>query len=291
MNFSKKLKQELLQIKLDPSEVKVLLLAFFDLLTTTNQDTIIFNANNELIHTYIKYLIKKTFSENTTYEELKDNKIAIKNNIVKEILPRDINIQEELINTNELKRIFLRGAFLARGSITDPSTANYHLEIQAKDKDVILYLQRILILFELNAKIAKRRTNYIVYLKEAEKISDFIKLTGATQTLFEFENCRIDRDFHNSLTKLMNCEIHNSTITTKAANKQLDSIEILEKYHSHLIKQHNLEEVIVIRKDNPQASLNELCNIYFEKYNKKISKSSLYRKYQKINTLLDGSDE
>ena len=89
----------------------------------------------------------------------------------------------------------------------------------------------------------------------------------------------------------MNCEIHNSTITTKAANKQLDSIEILEKYHSHLIKQHNLEEVIAIRKDNPQASLTELCNIYFEKYNKKISKSSLYRKYQKINTLLDGSDE
>lgn len=291
MNFSKELKQELLQIKLDNEALKPMLLAFFNLITINDNGVTRFQTTNKVLTAYIQFLIKKLIPNEELIISSNKLELSINSKAIEKIITKDTNFQEaKILNTSENIKTFLRGSFLARGSINNPEKANYHLEIQAKDKASILLLQRKLVDFELNAKVTKRRNNYLVYIKEAEKIAEFLIIIGANQSLFKYEDYRIRRDFNNSLVKTMNCEIHNTTIATEAANKQLALIKALEEYHPHLVKEHKLEKIIELRKENPQASLNELVIKYKEKYDLVISKSSLFRKFEKIAKLVKGTD-
>src|SRR5690606_8568817 len=86
----------------------------------------------------------------------------------------DQNSSDVLTQTHETKQAYLRGAFLASGSVNDPKTAEYHLEIYSENSDIILFIQKLMNDLELNAKITKRRKGYICYLKDAAKIEDFL---------------------------------------------------------------------------------------------------------------------
>lgn len=190
-----------------------------------------------------------------------------------------------LTASNEEKQAYLRGAFLASGSVNDPIKPNYHLEIFTKSKNEAIYVQRLMNHFELNAKITVRRNGLIIYIKEAEAISEFLKVIGAYDSVFKYEDLRIQRDFNNSINRVINCEIANEKKTLDAAQNQLLQIRLIKQYKDINTLDTKTREIILLREDNPNSSLNELALAYEEKTGEKMSKSGINHRLVKIKEL------
>lgn len=182
-------------------------------------------------------------------------------------------------------RAYLAGAFLACGSVNSPQKANYHLEISTNNEELAKFIQKIMLKFSLPAKYIKRRNKEVVYLKASDKIGDFLRCIGASEALFTFEDSRIQRDFMNSLTRLDNCELANEMKSISAGKKQLEDIEWIETYQGMQMLPKKLQMVANLRKNFPEASLNELCECYSQAYQEKISKSGMKHRLHKIHEI------
>lgn len=182
-------------------------------------------------------------------------------------------------------RAYLAGAFLSSGSVNSPQTANYHLEIVANTKEQADFIIRLMHRFDMPAKYIKRRAQEVVYLKASDKISDFLRCIGASDALFAFEDTRIQRDFMNSLTRLDNCELANEMKTISAGKKQVEDILWIENYRGLNARPEKLQQAASLRKEYPEASLNELCEYFHEEYNETISKSGMKHRLAKIKEL------
>lgn len=182
-------------------------------------------------------------------------------------------------------RAYLSGAFLASGSVNSPQKSNYHLEVACNNEKLAAYIMKQMNKFHLQAKQIKRRNQEVVYIKASDKISDFLKCVGASTSLFAFEDTRIQRDFMNSLTRLDNCELANEMKSIKAAQDQIENIDRIDNFVGLDSLPKNLYEVAILRKENPEASLNELCFAYEEKYQEQISKSGIRHRLNKIRDL------
>ncbi len=180
------------------------------------------------------------------------------------------------------KRSFLRGAFLASGSINSPKSSSYHLEIHTSTEEEAVNIAELLNFFSLNAKPLKKKRGYISYIKESEKIADFLRVVGAMSALFVFEDERIKRDFVNSITRVMNMDIANQNKTLAAANNQLRSISVLENMTDVNKLPKSMQEAITLRKMYPESSLNELSSYSTDLFNKTISKSALNHRFRNI---------
>ncbi len=176
---------------------------------------------------------------------------------------------------------------MSSGSVNSPQKSNYHLEIATLQKEHAEYIQHIMERFGLPARIIQRRNQHVVYLKASEKISDFLRCVGAYDSLMNFEDMRIQRDFKNSLTRLDNCELANEVKTLEASRKQLESIEILERNDRLRFLDAKLAEAVSLRRENPDASLMELCEIYEQEKQTPISKSGMKHRLSRINELAD----
>ncbi|MGL5540301.1 MAG: DNA-binding protein WhiA [Erysipelotrichaceae bacterium] len=180
------------------------------------------------------------------------------------------------------RRAYLAGAFLAGGSINSPANANYHMEIAASTVELAKYLQRLMRTFGLEAKYIKRRNQEVVYLKASDQIADFLRAVEANQAVFTFEDQRIQRGFINSLTRLDNCELANEMKSLAAGHKQFEDIEWIENYAGLHTLPEKLKQVAFLRKENPEASLLELCEYYEEEYDATISKSGMRHRLNKL---------
>ncbi len=179
-------------------------------------------------------------------------------------------------------RAYLAGAFMAMGSINSPTTPNYHLEIATNDEAHAQFITKLMKRFYMPAKTIQRRNQFVVYLKASEKISDFLRCIGAFECLMKFEDVRISRDLRNSYIRLDNCEIANEVKTQAAASKQLEDIDLLQESGQFQFLDEKLKEVAILRIANPEASLNELCMLYEEKYNRSITKSGMKHRFKKL---------
>src|SRR5699024_3811413 len=119
------------------------------------------------------------------------------------------HMSESILQKTCCKKAYLRGAFLAGGSINNPETSSYHLEIFNYEQEHNDTLCDLLNEFQLKARVLQRRNGYITYIKEAEKITEFLIIIGAHNALFKFEDVRIVRDMRNSVNRLVNCETAN----------------------------------------------------------------------------------
>lgn len=182
-------------------------------------------------------------------------------------------------------RAYLAGAFLAGGSINSPQTSNYHLEIACGNADLADFVLKLMHRFDMPAKHIQRRSQEVVYIKASDKIGDFLRCVGASESLFTFEDSRIQRDFMNSLTRLDNCELANEMKSLAAGKKQLEDIEWIENYQGINSLPQKLQEVATLRKGYPEASLNELCDFYHESYGETISKSGMKHRLAKIKEI------
>lgn len=192
---------------------------------------------------------------------------------------------QKIVNSDSNARAYLAGAFMASGSVNPPEKTNYHLEITANNQEHAQFLIDLLARFEIHAKTIERRSKSIVYIKQAEKIADFLRIIGANDAVMKFENIRISRDFTNSLTRLNNCDVANEVKSQTAARKQLADIEILEKRHIHL--DTKLRDVAELRKANPEASLMELCMLYEEQTGVTVSKSGMKHRFVRLHELAE----
>lgn len=192
---------------------------------------------------------------------------------------------EYLISDNEDMRAYLRGVFMTCGSVNDPKTSRYHLELVINTRNYANFLNDILNGYNLNSKVIKREKNYMVYIKEAEKISDFLRLIKSYSGVMYFEDIRIYRDHKNMTNRLNNCEQANMDKVFLTASKQLKDIEILKKHNIIDTLDNKLKEVIEYRTKYPESSLNELAQIMSQELNYNITKSGLNHRFRKIKEL------
>ncbi|NVY97058.1 DNA-binding protein WhiA [Lactobacillus sp. DCY120] len=188
-----------------------------------------------------------------------------------------------ILQSSQRSRSYLRGAFLAGGSVNNPETARYHLEIYSLYEDQSQGILQMMNDFQLNARTTRRRNGYIVYLKEAEKISDFLQLIGATSSMLRFEDIRIVRDMRNSVNRLVNCENANINKTIKAASQQVANIQYLQEHYGFHDLPPKLREVAELRLAHPEVSLSELGKMV---PSGSISKSGINHRLRKLNELI-----
>lgn len=261
-------------------------------LTTENIKTAEFIANS-VYETYEEYVIFKVrdyvnFNKKKLYVLL----IRDKTNIILQDIGYLDKLGNKLENTplyiidgDEEVRAYLSGVFLTSGSINDPKTSQYHMELTFSSAEEAVYVQKILNNFDLNAKILMRDKTYMVYLKEAEKISDYLRILGANKAVMYFEDIRIYRDKKNQANRLNNCEQANTDKIFSAAALQLEQIKIIEENLGNSLLDDKTKEALEYRKKYPEASLKELSEIISMETGNKLTKSGLNHRFRKIKEL------
>lgn len=191
-------------------------------------------------------------------------------------------IPEEIIKHRCDQKAYLRGAFLAGGSINNPE-GTYHLEIITNDPLHAEALCKLLNKFRLGAKVSTRKNWHVVYIKESEHIVEFLGFIGAHHALLEFENVRVFKDMRNQVNRLVNCETANLNKTVDAAVRQVENIQRIASTIGLQALPEPLREMAKLRLQYPDSSLKELG----EMLQPKVGKSGVNHRMRKIDELAD----
>ncbi|MBP3037924.1 DNA-binding protein WhiA [Bacillaceae bacterium Marseille-Q3522] len=194
------------------------------------------------------------------------------------------HIAEDLVKKKCCKRSYLRGAFLAGGSVNNPETSSYHLEIFSLYKEHSESLAELMNQFHLNSKILERKKGFITYIKEAEKIAEFLNIIGAHGALLHFEDIRIVRDMRNSVNRLVNCETANLNKTIDASLRQVENIKFIEETIGLQALPDKLREIAELRIVHQDVTLKELGELVASG---QISKSGINHRLRKINDIAE----
>lgn len=304
MSFAAEVKKELtglaVQKNLAQAELAALIRMNGSLSLNNHQFVLNVQTENAAIARRIFTLLKEHYSVRSELlvrrkMKLKKNNVYIvrlKQETQKILLDLDImdgamfqsHISQEIKQSEKKTRAYLRGAFLASGSVNNPETSRYHLEISSIYEEHNQDICDLLNQFDLNARTLERRNGYITYLKGAEKIADFLTLIGATNSMLKFEDVRIVRDMRNSVNRLVNCETANMNKTIDAASKQIENIHFIEATVGLQSLPEKLQEIAELRIQNPEISLKELGEMI---PSGAISKSGINHRIRKINDFAD----
>lgn len=302
-SFTSEIKKELIRIDANECCNKAELAAIIRmnglLSMSTPNETLDIQTESAAIARRIFLLIKANFSG--PVELIVRKKIKLKkNNVYIVRITKDV---DELLDTLQIeyeddgfeqsdlsisypkdccKRAYLRGAFIARGSINNPETSSYHLEIFNLDQDHNQVLCQLLNEYGLRARDLQRRNGYIVYIKEAEGIAEFLRIIGANKALFKFEDVRIVRDMRNSVNRIVNCETANLNKTISASVRQVESIKTIDKLIGLDALPDKLREIAETRLNHPEVPLKELGELL---PSGKLSKSGVNHRLKKIEEI------
>ena len=200
----------------------------------------------------------------------------------------EIFIDDIFLFNEDLKRDYLRGCFLASGSVNDPKTSRYHLEFLVDKFVDAKFISYLLGLFYINSKIIERDKGYMVYVKEAEKIGDFLRLISANKSVMYYEDIRIYRDHKNMTNRLNNCEQANVDKIIQTAFNQVKDINKIKNEFGNLdILDDKTRIIAEYRLKYPEASLQELSEIIGVETESKLSKSGVYHRMKKITEIAE----
>ncbi len=290
------MKAELYTIIRFRSEVVISLGSFGVELITTLSSTVreivrlfkkLYNVDLEIIAIKKEKLDYKTRFRITLKENgtkiLQDLKIIDENyNLIDEI-------NYDLFKKDCCKMASVRGAFLIQGSISNPEKKNrYYLEIVAPSIEDANFLVETLDQVDIDAKVLERKKGFVVYVNKAEHISDFLRYTGAINSLFAFEDVRIEKDSRNYANRMANCDIANGEKSIKAAKKQLKDIAYLNEHYGLLKLSPRLMDAVILRNSYPDDSLSELSERSEEVIGRYISKSGLSHCFNDLARLVEG---
>ena len=180
------------------------------------------------------------------------------------------------------KRAYIRGAFLASGSISDPEKG-YHFEIVYPDERKAQQLQTIIRSFSVDAKIVQRKKSYVVYVKEGAQIVDMLAVMEANVALMDLENIRILKEMRNSVNRKVNCETANINKTVNAAVKQMEDIKLIQQVMGFEQLSDGLAQIAELRMQYPEATLNELGMML----SPQVGKSGVNHRLRKLSALAD----
>lgn len=190
--------------------------------------------------------------------------------------------QNPILQEKADRRAFLRGAFLASGSMSEPEKA-YHFEIACATEEKAQQIQEVMKSFLLEAKIISRKRYYVVYLKEGTQIADALNVMEAHVALMEFENVRILKEMRNEVNRKVNCETANLNKTVSAAVKQLEDIRWIQRTIGFEELPDTLREAAVARLNYPDASLKELGNLVTPA----VGKSGIHHRLHKLSEIAE----
>lgn len=296
MSFTSEVKNEVSKLETLPLENVTELSAILRNNSTLENNKLKITIENASVARRIFYLLKQNYKVTckiTVRRGYNFNKnyiyiLELKNNlpsIVNDLCLMDNIPKSYLYDDESLKRAYIRGVFLGCGSINDPKKSRYHLECLVDTKEYALFLKDLFNVFDLNSKVLKRETKYMLYLKEAEKIGDFLRIIGAIESLFYYEDIRIYRDHKNMTNRLNNCEQANVDKMIETATRQVKDIEFLEEMDAFSLLDDKVKEAALYRKKYPEASLLELSEIISIETGVLITKSGLYHRMNKIKQL------
>ena len=180
------------------------------------------------------------------------------------------------------KRAYIRGAFLASGSISDPEKG-YHFEIVYPDERKAQQLQTIIRSFSVDAKIVQRKKSYVVYVKEGAQIVDMLAVMEANVALMDLENIRILKEMRKSVNRKVNCETANINKTVNAAVKQMEDIKLIQQVMGFEQLSDGLAQIAELRMQYPEATLKELGMML----SPQVGKSGVNHRLRKLSALAD----
>ncbi|MFZ3579310.1 DNA-binding protein WhiA [Virgibacillus sp. DJP39] len=305
MSFASEIKKELTSIEINScctfSELSALI-RMNGVISVSRQEYVLdVQTENAAIARRIYILIKSQYDFPVELlvrrkMKLKKNNVYIvrmKEDVKKLLLDLDIlqepytfvrSISQNYIKKTCCKKAYLRGAFLAGGSINNPETSSYHLEISNFHQEHNDALCELLNKFNLHARKLERKKGYITYIKEAEKMTEFLSIIGAHNALFKFEDVRIVRDMRNSVNRIVNCETANLNKTIGAAFRQIENIKLIDRTVGLEALPEKLKEIAKIRVEHEDITLKELGELVTSG---KISKSGVNHRLKKIDEFAD----
>ena len=246
-------------------------------------------------------LLKQNFGINTTISVNKNQMLKRNNSyvlmvtsemgaekLIKELgilAPGDVfctlnKVPNNLIEHDECKSAFIRGAFLGGGSISNPGK-NYHMEFVTNNQDFAESLKDLINSSGFNCKIVSRKNNYVVYLKESEQISDLLSIIGAHHALLSLQSTKIVKAMRNNVNRIVNCETANLSKTVNASVRQVENIKFIQATAGISSLPENLQEIAKLRVECEDMTLKELG----EMLNPPIGKSGVNHRLRKIEEI------
>ena len=302
MSFSIKVKNETLILDSGKTEKISLLSAYIRNNAVITEKSILINTENIETSKYIYNLIEDLYNERPIitirrgFNFKKNTAYLLKINSNKDLILNDLSLINEnnyfiniprdyIYEDDDDKKAYLRGAFLSTGSINDPKTARYHLEFLIDDYDYALFICELLDSYNLNSKLIERNNGFMVYIKEAEKISDFLKILKAYNSVLYFEDIKAYREHKNLVNRLNNCEQANVEKIINSAKEQVNDIELIENTIGLDAIDEKLKVVALYRKKYKEVSLNELSKIISMETNTNLTKSGINHRIRKIKEI------
>jgi len=306
MSFSKKVKDELVMHVGNArhcrlAELSAILTFGGQLINSGSHLILKLQTENQAVARKYFTLIKKTFNINIeiSVKQNGNNNLAYtliiyNNEMVSKILQatkHDINDAEDgkigfpsqlIVERTCCKRAFIRGAYLLSGSMSNPKKA-YHLEFVTEDLNKAERLAEIIGTFSIDAKIIKRKKNYVAYIKEGSQIVDLLNVMEAHDALMDLENVRIIKEMRNQVNRHVNCEAANISKTVAAASKQIEDIIFIRDNIGFENLGESLREIARLRIEYPEASLRELGTML----SPSIGKSGVNHRLRKLSMIAD----
>ena len=265
---------------------------------SNNKQEWILDSNFSFIARFIGDSIKKLFNINVHYSYSAINKfnnmrtyrvviddpsfvnIVERANFFYELMQKSSQKQDQMV-----KRAFLSGAFLSGGSIGGIDKSIYHLEIRSNKAEYLRILQKILMDFKLSPTILKRKYSYVIYIKRSFEISDFLKLVGAMDAMFELEETIAVRDYNNNIHRMNNLDIANMEKTAKSGMEQVEMINKIIDTQQYATSSEKFKNFCQLRLENPTLSLSGLQEKYYNKYKIKVTRTGLNHYVIKLKEL------
>ena len=294
MSFTAEVKNEVSKLELNKtdslSELSGIMHEFKDLKVTTENASVarrIFKIVKDIYKVNAVITVRKGYNYHKNYIYILEIKQK-KDIIINDLSLNNPILDNYLVDDEYLLRAYLRGLFLICGSINDPKKSRYHLEFVVNDLDYANFISDKLNYFNLNSKVIKRDLKYMVYIKEAEKIGDFLRIINATSAVLYYEDIRIYRDHKNMTNILTNCEQANVDKIIQTAFNQVKDINKIKNEFGNLdILDDKTRIIAEYRLKYPEASLQELSEIIGVETESKLSKSGVYHRMKKITEIAE----
>ena len=295
MTFTTRIKDEITKDINNINESRIELLSYLKYASVITSNRISILIENASVARYIFKLLKINYNININLTIRTQKRFKVQKIFILSITEKIDLIKEEieeitkniLNNSNEEIAAFLKGVFLSCASINDPSKSKYHLEYLVDEEIDAKLINNLLIKLKFNSKIIRRDKGYMVYIKASEEISDFIKMLGAINSLFYYEDIRIYRDHKNMVNRLNNCEQANMEKSMKTCNEQLENIKYLKDNDLIDLLDDKIKMVINYREKYPETTMSELANIISIETETSITKSGINHYFRKIKDLVN----
>jgi len=303
VSFTQKVKEELTKLPFSDEHLRALLSAFIringSLSYSEGTSRVILKTENAKIAKFIYHAIDRlygivprfgysktmNFKRRLTYSVIVNEGEYLIGDLEIDFL--DGKIAKNIVRNDDMISGYIGGAFLASGSVNTPKNSNYHLEVSLNNENYAKWFSKLLLKYkgtEFTPKIIKRRNAYIVYLKKSQQVVDFLSMMGATNATLEFENIRIDREFSSIGNRLQNLDSANYSKITSASSKQIEDIQIIDKALGiNNVQNEKQKELMKIRLEHDDYSLQELANELSERIGEPVSKSNINHLFRAIH--------